>query len=224
MKNNAKRDEITDVRVAENVEQRETQKPKIVYEKSKKKEKKKMALFGKKKMSLDEILESVKNLSDEEKSELKAKMDDLYKAEDEREIDKVEEEKAGDTETADEKAEDVKDESEEIGKDVDEVKDEVAEDKGEQAEETAEDKPDDTTVQEDKAQEAQAEMVKALTDRVAALETAIGELTELKNTMDEYNRKTADKYGYGGQAHGDAKSWSDMSAAELKAGILNGSI
>lgn len=199
-----------------------------------------MALFGKKKLSLDEILAGIDNLSDEEKAKLKAKMDDLYKAEDEREIDKIEEDKADDTEKADEKAEEVKDESEEIGKDVDEVKDDVASDEGESVEqveeapaETPEEAPapeenepmaDDNTVQEDKAAEATAEMVQALTDRLAALESTVGELTELKKTMEDYNRKTADRYGYGGQARGDSKSWNDMTADEMKAKMLNGEI
>lgn len=52
-----------------------------------------MALF-KKKRTLDEILEDVKNLTPDEAKELHEKMSDLYKAEDEREIDKIEEDKA----------------------------------------------------------------------------------------------------------------------------------
>ena len=57
--------------------------------------------------------------------EITDKMDDINKAEDEREIDKIEETKAeqdDNAEKADEKAEEVKDESEEIGKEVDEFK------------------------------------------------------------------------------------------------------
>lgn len=96
-----------------------------------------MAIFGKKKLTLDEILEGVKNLSEDEKKALGEKMEDLYKAEDEREIDKIEEEKSDSEEVKDEKAEEVSEESEEIGKDVDEVEDE-AETSKEAAEETAE--------------------------------------------------------------------------------------
>lgn len=84
-----------------------------------------MALFGKKKLSLDEILEGVDKLTPEEQEKVKAKMDDLYKAEDEREIDKVEDEKADDEDVKDEKEEEVDEESEEIAKDVDEVEEEV---------------------------------------------------------------------------------------------------
>ena len=50
------------------------------------------------------------------------KLEDIDKAEDEREIDKIEEDKADDVEKSDEKAEEVDEESEEIGKDVDELK------------------------------------------------------------------------------------------------------
>lgn len=84
-------------------------------------------MFGKK-LSLDEILRGIDNLSDDEKEKVADKMADLYKAEDEREIDKIEEEKANDGEKADEKAEEKAEESEEIGKDVDEVEEDVKED------------------------------------------------------------------------------------------------
>ena len=55
--------------------------------------------------------------------EVQDKVEDIEKAEDEREIDKIEEEKADTTEKADEKAEEKNEESEEIGKEVDELKD-----------------------------------------------------------------------------------------------------
>ena len=61
-----------------------------------------------------------------EAEQITDKEDDINKAEDEREIDKIEETKAeqdDETEKADEKAEEVKEESEEIGKSVDEFKD-----------------------------------------------------------------------------------------------------
>lgn len=88
-------------------------------------------MFGKK-LSLDDILKAIDNLPDEDKDKVKAKMDDLYKAEDEREIDKIEKEK--EPEDKYEKAEEVADESEEIGKDVDDLEEEAPE------EETSEEK------------------------------------------------------------------------------------
>ena len=61
----------------------------------KKKEKKQMA----------DLNQMLAELSEREKQELKAKLDDLYKAEDEREVDKIEEEKADDSEVKEEKKE-----------------------------------------------------------------------------------------------------------------------
>ena len=177
-----------------------------------------MALFGKKKRTLDEILEDVKGLTPEEVKELHEKTSDLYKAEDEREIDKIEEEKADTGEVKDEKAEEVSEESEEIGKDVDEIKDEVKTDE-ETKPETVEDAPVDTPdpVEEDNT----AEMVKALTDRVNALEATINELSELKKQMDEYVNKQKETFGYRSEGGGARKNYDDMTADELKHSILN---
>lgn len=84
-----------------------------------------MALFGKKSPAED-IIKKFEALSEEDKEAVRKslfgkKAEDLEKAEDEREIDKIEEEKAENPEKADEKKEEVKEESEEIGKDVDEA-------------------------------------------------------------------------------------------------------
>ena len=83
-----------------------------------------MALFDKK-SSAEKIIAMFNSLSDEDKEVVKnhfmEKAEDLEKAEDEREIDKIEEEKA-ETETEHEdKKEEVEEETEEIGKDVDET-------------------------------------------------------------------------------------------------------
>lgn len=91
-----------------------------------------MALFDKK-SSAEKVIELFDKLSDEDKEVVKShfgeKATDLEKAEDEREVDKIEEEKAENPEIKDDKAEDVKEESEEIGKDVDEAKDEAEEER-----------------------------------------------------------------------------------------------
>lgn len=78
-------------------------------------------------MTLEEILKAIDSLPEEDKAKVKAKIQDLDKAEDEREIDKIEEEKSDVPEVEEDKAEDVKDESKEIGKDVDALKEEVSE-------------------------------------------------------------------------------------------------
>ena len=169
-----------------------------------------MAIFGKK-ISLDEILKGIDALSPEEKEKVKAKMEDLDKAEDEREIDKIEEEKADDAEVKDEKGEEKEKESEEIGKNVDEVKEEV------------EDKPDDT--QQDKlAADNSAEVIKGLSDRLSALEEKFKDFDDLKKLMEEFTEKQAKQYGYQGAVPGGKKPVEEMSAAELKKSILNGEI
>lgn len=86
-------------------------------------------------MTLDEILKGIDELPEEERAKVKDKMDDLYKAEDEREIDKIEEERAEDPEKEEEKKEEKDEESEEIAKDVDEVKEEVKTDEESKSEE-----------------------------------------------------------------------------------------
>lgn len=74
------------------------------------------------KEEMDEAKEEIAEDKTPDAEEIKDKEEDIDKAEDEREIDKIEEDKADTTEKADEKAEEVKEESEEIGKDVDEMK------------------------------------------------------------------------------------------------------
>lgn len=83
-----------------------------------------MALFEKK-SSAEKIISMFNSLTDEDKEKVKnhfmEKAEDIEKAEDEREIDKIEEDKA-ETETEhDEKKEEVEEETEEIGKDVEEA-------------------------------------------------------------------------------------------------------
>lgn len=112
-----------------------------------------MALFEKKpkKLTLDEILKGIDGLTAEEQEQVHEKMQDVYKAEDEREIDKIEEDKAETETEADEKGEEVNEESEEIGKDVDDVEEKIAEDKGE----TVEEEKEPETEAEEEAQEAE---------------------------------------------------------------------
>lgn len=90
-----------------------------------------MALFDKR-SGAEKVIEMFDKLGDEDKEIVKShfgeKATDVKKAEDEREVDKIEENKASNPEIKDEKKEEVKDESAEIGKNVDEAKkDESAE-------------------------------------------------------------------------------------------------
>lgn len=71
----------------------------------------------------DAVKEEKPEVEPEVEDKPKEIAEDIEKAEDEREIDKIEEEKAEEPEIADEKKEEVNEESEEIGEKVDELKD-----------------------------------------------------------------------------------------------------
>lgn len=154
-------------------------------------------MFGKKR-TLDEILKDIANLSDEDKAKIKDKMDDLYKAEDEREVDKIEEDKAENPETKSEKKEEVKEESEEIGKDVDETEDEVEEDEEEESEPTEEtDEEEDTEEPDEENSEDEEEPQEDNTDKLGEI---LDRLSKIEAAIEGFNRKpkeadseTADK-------------------------------
>lgn len=154
-------------------------------------------MFGKKR-TLDEILKDIANLSDEDKAKIKDKMDDLYKAEDEREVDKIEEDKAENPETKSEKKEEVEEESEEIGKDVDETEDEAEEDEKEETEPTEEpDEEEDTDEPDEENSEADEEPQEDNTDKLGEI---LDRLSKIEAAIEGFNRKpkeadseTADK-------------------------------
>lgn len=154
-------------------------------------------MFGKKR-TLDEILKDIANLSDEDKAKIKDKMDDLYKAEDEREVDKIEEDKAENPETKSEKKEEVEEESEEIGKDVDETEDEVEEDEEEESEPTEEtDEEEDTEEPDEENSEDEEEPQEDNTDKLGEI---LDRLSKIEAAIEGFNRKpkeadseTADK-------------------------------
>ena len=155
-----------------------------------------MALFEKKpkKLTLDEILSGIDNLSEDEKEKVHAKMQDLYKAEDEREIDKIEEDKAETETEADKKGEEVNEESEEIGKDVDEVETDVENDEGE----TVKEKPEteeETELEETKeeADDAEEKIEGHLTEDVEK-DKAMDALFARFNALEEEHAELSKKY------------------------------
>ena len=141
-----------------------------------------MALFDKKSPA-EKVIELFDKLSEEDKNTVKShfgeKAEDLEKAEDEREIDKIEEEKADTEEVKEDKAEDVKEESEEIGKDVDEAK---AEEPSEEVEEKHEE-----------MEERHEDLFGGLDARLKALEDKFEKLLEVK----EPESKEVGISGYG---------------------------
>jgi hypothetical protein len=184
-------------------------------------------------MTLDEILKAIDNLSDEDKAKVGEKMKDLYKAEDEREIDKIEEDKADDSEIKDEKEESVDEESKEIGKTVDEIKEEVAEDTDEEkTEEVAEEEKEEgtesveetldegeKTVTEEATDENLSNMVHGMADRLAEIEAQLSSVLEIKAKLEEIAQKKDKAFGYEGKAPGPKKDYSSMTADELKNSI-----
>lgn len=146
-----------------------------------------MALFGK--STAEDIIKLYDKLSDEEKEKVKShfgeKVEDIEKAEDEREVDKIEEDKAETEEVKEDKAEDVKEESEEIGKDVDEAK---AEEPGEEVE-----SPTESEVEE--VEERHEDLFGGLDARLKALEDKFNKL--LSEEMKEPQHKEIGISGYG---------------------------
>ena len=126
---------------------------------TKKKGDRPMALFGEKKSPVDKLWEAFDKLPDEDKASFKARLEDIDKAEDEREIDKIEEDKAEEPEKAEEKKEEVREESEEIGKEVNEAEEEAEVDVEPKEEPEAEVEPVEEPVEEEKAEEEPLEEV-----------------------------------------------------------------
>ena len=197
-------------------------------------------------MTLEEILKAIDTLSDEDKAKLKAKVQDVKKAEDEREIDKIEEEKSDVPEVKDEKSEEVKEESEEIGKEVDEVESEVEKDEedsekdtetdispeeigedGELIDKTPTDETKDVEVDEtvpeevDDKEDEKNDVIERLTARVKELESFMSDVAPLVELMRDYTSKQAKKFGYEGAIPGAKKDFKEMDADELSKHIAS---
>lgn len=108
------------------------------------------------KSAYERILDLYNSLNDEEKQKIKAEIEDINKAEDEREIDEIEEDKADDTAIADEKAEEVAEESEEIANDIEDA--EATEEEAKENEPTDTDEATLPAEVEEPAEETQTEV------------------------------------------------------------------
>ena len=179
-----------------------------------------MALFGKK-MSLDEILKAIANLSEEEKAKVKAMIDG---GEEEKE-EPVEQEETGEVEQVE--SEQVEEQPEEVAEDsVEEPVEEPIEGSEEQPEipqEPVENAPA-TEELNGVEQDNSNEVMQGALDRISALEEQIAQLNELKELMEKYTQKQSDSLGYKGAIPGAKKDIHDMSASELKEKMLNGEI
>ena len=187
-----------------------------------------MALFGKKKLTLDEILEGIKSLSEEDKAKALAAMQGEEKAAptemepqaEPTEGEEVKEEKAEETEEP-EKVEEPATESE-----TEEVA-EPTEVEAQPTEEVVEEGadvvlPEGESATDEMAEDNRDQIIHRLSDKVNELSEQIQGLLELKTLMEEYTGKQAESFGYKGKVLGAKKDYKDMSTEELKAHAIKG--
>ena len=182
-----------------------------------------MGLFGKKKLTLEEILEGLAGLTPDEKKQVKAKMEETPAPESPAEPENTET-------TPEPEAPEIPEEQK-----AEEIPEEpsVEEESQAPAEEAVPDEApaEEAPVTEEPASETAPEMNEAetnnetdilggLTERVQELENSVAEFRELKEKMEEYVTKQKEAFGYKSESTGTHKDYSDMSAAELKAHIL----
>ena len=182
-----------------------------------------MGLFGKKKLSLEEIIEGIKTLSEEEKAQAIEAMQSKDDAEPTESVEVEEKETDG---------ENMEGEQVEEKETVEEVEEtDVAEvdntEEGVESAETEEPVADETLSEEESATDEMAndnrdEIIHQLTDKVNELSEQIKGLLELKTLMEEYTKKQADNFGYKGNLLGAKKDIRDMSADELKGHLVRG--
>ncbi len=183
-----------------------------------------MALFGKKKLSLEEILEGIKALSDEEKAKVVAS------AQGEAKPDPVETEApVEDAGVEDANGEEVVEETatEEVAEEPanEPVAEEATETEAptEPVEESADVVlPEDQSATDEMANDNRDQIIHQLSDKVNELSEQIKGLLELKSLMEEYTGKQADSFGYKGKVLGAKKDYKDMSTDELKAHAIKG--
>lgn len=186
-----------------------------------------MALF-KRHLTLDNLLKAIAALSPEDKEKVRAAInkDADEPAPDEDDTGTDEETPTGSDEPSSSSDETAPEEAEEKGDDVGnddhpETAEPAETDAPEDIESEAEEAQDETT-QDEEADEHGAEILKALTDRVIALEEKMQTLTELRERMEEYDTKNAEKFGYKGKPGDKLRDFADMTADELKEKILSG--
>ena len=186
-----------------------------------------MALFGKKKLSLKEILEGIKALSEEEKAQALSVIQGENKAEATEETENVEETEVEATEGENEEVEKVEeteavDESNEpVTEPVEPTEEEnpLPEPQTEEADVTL---AESESATDEMANDNRDEIIKQLSDKVNELSEQIKGLLELKSLMEEYTGKQAESFGYKGNVLGAKKDFKEMTTDELKAHAMKG--
>lgn len=178
-----------------------------------------MALFGKKKLTLDEIIEGINGLSEEEKAKaLEAMQGKTETSENDVEPTKSEVEQ---TEESGE-VEDAVEETAEQTEGAEDTQTEAAPET-EVSEETAETNFNEGESATDKmANDNRDEIIHRLIEQVNTLSEQVKSLLELKTLMEDYTSKQADNFGYKGNVLGAKKDYKDMSTEELKAHAMKG--
>ena len=183
-----------------------------------------MALFSKK-LSLDEILKAIEGLSEEEKAQIKAKMEESTPVEESVEQPK---EEVSETQTEEPKGEEVQGEPEQVetGDEETPSMEEAPEGVAQPSEEpVAEGEiPPETEELNGVEQDNKEDVISGLTERMSALEEKLAQFEELKGLMEQFTKKQADSFGYKGAIPGAKKDIHEMSASELKEKMLNGEI
>lgn len=187
-----------------------------------------MALFGKKKLSLEEILEGIKSLSDEEKAKAVAAMQSEQRPEPVEMEPPVED--AGTDNTKSEEVTNEQGEETEVTNDVGEPATEPVTEgtaTGEPTDGVTEESADVLLSENESATDEMAannrdEIIHQLSDKVNELSEQVKGLLELKTLMEEYTGKQAENFGYKGNVLGAKKDYKDMSTDELKAHAIKG--
>lgn len=173
-----------------------------------------MALFGKKTMSLDEILKAIKSLSEEEQKELFAKMQG--NTEETKDVEEVEETEQATDEAQGEATEETETET------TEEETQDIPEETGEESAGVEGAMPEEESARDEMAEDNSGQIIQQLTDRVNELSEQVKGLLELKEVMEEYTKKQAESFGYKGDLLGVKKDVKDMSTEELKARQMKG--
>lgn len=184
-----------------------------------------MALFSKKKLSLDEILEGIKTLSEEEKAQALAAMQGSKdeKPETTEDVEDTKEEVTEGENVEGEQVEDTKavEEVEETAEEPVAQKEEVDQPVGQTQEEDAVLEQGESATDE-MANDNRDEIIHQLSDKVNELSEQIKGLLELKELMEEYTSKQAEGFGYKGNVLGAKKDYKDMTTDELKQHAIKG--
>lgn len=170
-----------------------------------------MAIFDKR-TPYERILDMFKKLPDEDREKFKADIEDIDKAEDEREIDKIEEDKADTTEKRDEKREEKDEESEEIGKEIEET---------EKGEEAIEEPKEEETEKEERGDELK-DKSEEHEDLLAGMNARLKALEELVFTVFKTNDEKDRDVGVSGYGKSRIKDLKDDTREDDLIKILGG--